>query len=218
MSDQQVQPLTVPLMTVDHVKVLLGTLSALDPRLVAPNPGDAARKVSAWAALLQEVEPGYAMQFAKQAYSEPRDWPLTPAEILQSWRANEELRHQRADHQARQDGPRGGGDPRMTAYLRACLVALRKGEPVESVPRPMTASALTPEQEERSRRCAFYKICACPHTDCRAGVSDTYGVVRSVLGGDYPMARWCSHCQDARIMAMETGVAKRPARPARFRP
>jgi len=123
-------------MTPAHIRVLLGTLSALDTRLAAKDEGNANIRVNAWASLLAEVDPAYAMRYAQQAYQQVRDWPLQPAEILQGWRGDQAATEAASDqdHRTTDAGQRPAGPSKMHGWIRDVWAAVSVGRSWESVP------------------------------------------------------------------------------------
>lgn len=207
-------------MTPDHIRVLLGTLSALDTRLAAKDEGNANIRVNAWASLLAEVDPAYAMRYAQQAYQQVRDWPLQPAEILQGWRADQAATEAASDqdHRTTDAGQRPAGPSKMHGWIRDVWAAVSAGRSWESVPVPEGAVfQRTAEQESRERRCAFWRICACDHQRCRDGWSDDEALIVGVNGRRYPGVHRCLHCGDALVMAEEQGLVVKPGRNGRRR-
>lgn len=209
-------------MTTEHVEALLALLVSLDPRLRAPDAGTAEIRVRAWAGLLAEVDPAYAVAYVERAYQEIRDWPLQPAEILQAWRAEAEEKAEAAgeelfDGDGMQRWAAGQGwEPVVLDWLREVLAAANRGEDPTSVPQPHTSvRPLTPQQDAWQRRCAYHRICACDHTHCRAGFLDAEEEIIGWQGHRYPVVRRCNHCEDALKMAIEQGLAKRPSYRAR---
>lgn len=201
-----------PAMTQAHVEGLLGLLVALDARMKAPDAATAALRVKAWAALLQEVEPTYAMRHAELAYQVPRDWPLQPAEILVAWRTEQAEARAAADAAYRQAHP--GGRATATAmadWVREALRVAAAGGDVAAIPRPIM-EPLSPERDAYERRCQHWQLCACPHTDCREGILDDETTITGPSGLTYPAVKRCPWCQDALTMAEDQGHAKRPHR------
>jgi hypothetical protein len=210
-------------MTPQHVEALLALLVSLDPRLRAPDASTAELRVSAWSSLLAEVDPAYAVRFAELAYQEIRDWPLTPAEILQGWRSEQREAAEAPARDPFDDGGRrglgrSGWSPQVLDFLREALAAVARGEDPAAVPRPDVAvRPLTAAQDSWQRRCVFHRICACDHTTCRDGFLDAE---ETVVGWEdllYPSVVRCPHCEDALKMAVEQGLAKKPAYRARRR-
>lgn len=213
-----------PAMTDGHVEALLALLVSLDPRMRAPDEATAKIRVRAWSTLLAEVDPAYAVRYAEHAYQEVRDWPLQPAEILQAWRSEQvETAEHQGDELFGDDGVRRwssslGWEPAMIDYLRDVLAAAERGEDVLSVPRPQTTvKPLTAAQDAWQRRCAYHRICACDHTECRDGILDAEETIIGWNGHSYLTNRRCPHCNDALLMAIERGIAKRPSQHARRR-
>lgn len=198
--------------TAQHAAGLLATLSALDGRLKANDEATATIRVNAWAALLGEVDPGYAMKYAQRAYQQVRDWPLQPAEILQEWRREQAAAQQGDDRSERlEQGELGVTRPAgaMRDYLRAVFAALQAGQPFDSVPRPVGVGSFSPARDARERRCVFHRLCACDHTKCREGYLDAEHTL-VIEGQSYPAVEACPFCHDALLMADEQGLAMRP--------
>jgi len=214
------QPTPPQPMTEQHVDALLGFLIALDPRLSAPDETTSKIRTSAWTALLCNVDPAFAMEFSQRAYSEPRDWPLQPAEILQAWRQRQEETNRRAEEAHRQQHPeeRRGNAARMAAYLRDVFAATQRGESFDSVPVPEgLVVTQSPEARARERRCVWWTICACDHQNCFAGYLDAEVEIENSLGAKYSAVKRCPWCGDAAVMADERGMTKRPTAGGRRR-
>jgi hypothetical protein len=205
-----------PLMTRDHVTVLLALLVSLDSRLVARDERTAEIRVNAWTSLLGEVDPGFAVRYAETAYQEIRDYALTPAEILVAWREDQATTAESSGSALFDAGryleQQHGWDPVMVDYLRDVLEAVKAGDDPESVPRPATSRRpLTPEQDAWQRRCRYHRICACDHRVCRDGFLDAEETIIGLNAASYPVVRRCTWCADALTMAIERGIAKRPS-------
>lgn len=198
-------------MTPAHTEALLGLLVALDARLKAPDERTASLRVSAWTALLREVPPDYAMHHAERAYQEVRDWPLQPAEILQAWRTDQAEARTRAEQEYRDTHPLPVAPGAFADWVQQAMAVAAAGGDVNSIPRPPVAP-LSPERDAYERRCTFWQLCACPHTDCRDGVLDDETTVVGVSGMVYAAVKRCPWCWDAVVMADEQGLAKRPSR------
>lgn len=196
----------------DQARVLLAYLVALDPRLRASDEGTAAIRTKAWAKLLDEVDPGYAMRFVELAYSEPREWALQPAEILQGWRTAQADARTAEETLWREKYPdRRKSSAVMQAYIRKVWAAIQGGKSFDTVPRPVgLVVQLSPEADARERRCVYHRICACEHIQCRDGLLDEEVVLVNGLGVSYPAVKRCPFCNDALLMAEERGLAKRP--------
>lgn len=202
-------------MELGHVEALLALLVSLDGRLRAPDAATAEIRAKAWTSLLGEVDPAFAVRYVEHAYQELRDVVMSPAEILTAWREDQREKAEAVgetlyDTAERWVDSRVGWEPVMVDYMRDVLAAYQRGEPVESVPTPKsTRPPLNAQQDAWERRCAFHRICACDHLQCRDGWLDAPVFQRGPFGM-YEKVERCSHCGDATAMAIEQGIAKSP--------
>lgn len=196
--------------------MVLASAASIDPRLAARDPETADLRHTGWWHILSEVPFPFAMDYLRRFYSEPRDFPMQPAEILQAWR--DQLREQRAaarapvedvEDQPTLDG--GSARPSMIAWLREVWSASVNGQDPRAVKVPLGGPFnRTMEAERRSRQCVYPDICACSHTECRDGWLDVETTRTTDLGVATAAVERCPHCKDAVLMAEERGIAKRP--------
>lgn len=199
----------------EQVGVVLATAAAIDPRLAARDPETAELRVTGWWHILAEVPLPFALDYVRRFYSEPRDFPMQPAEVLQTWR--ERQREQRAAARTPQDAEEqltldgGAARPSMIAWLREAWVATSEGRSPSSVQIPMGGPFnRTSDAERRIRQCTYPDICACSHTECRDGWLDAETTRTTDVGASTVAVQRCPHCKDALLMAEERGIAKRP--------
>lgn len=198
----------------EQVGVVLASAAAIDPRLAARDPETAELRHTGWWHILAEVPFPFAMDYLRRFYSEPRDFPMQPAEILQAWR--EELREQRTAARAPDTEPQptldgGSVRPSMIAWLREAWAAGAEGRDPKSVPVPLGGPFnRTSDADRRSRQCIYPDLCACSHTECRDGWLDAETTRTTDVGVATPAVERCPHCKDALTMAEERGIAKRP--------
>lgn len=193
----------------EEVADLLRYASTLDRWLRASDQESGQMMVAGWSNMLAAVPATAAQATVLAHYSQANARTLTPGDILSAWR-DQELRETRtvADKEART--PRTGGQL-LGVYLRRVLEVVRGGGRVEDVPVP-SGSGLTPAAEAWARRCAYPTICACSHTECRAGWLDVETSVVNGLGDTYPAVRRCPVCADGLLMAEEKGIARKPSK------
>jgi hypothetical protein len=70
-----------------------------------------------------------------------------------------------------------------------------------ALPEPRTSSAET--QDQRERRCRFWRNCTCSHTDCMDGWLDEEEPNPSSINPHNIAVRKCSRCRDAQEMHAE---------------
>jgi len=229
-------------MNIEEARIALASVGVADYRLRNLPPSDAEALAHQWVRHLFDVPLDWVLAHIDAHYRDPEPVELTSGRVLaayRSWQA-----HQRAAEEAAAEGAeRAAGTswwdqrpPWFDAYRAACDAAARWPEvraltgaareraraealravvlvPVPAEARPVDA---TVGAEQRARRCAFYTLCACDHTHCRDGWLDDDEPREDTGGGVYPVARRCSFCNDALLMAEEQGLAKKPShRPRR---
>lgn len=202
-------------MTPEDTRRLLSYAGSLDPWMGQTSPDEAAIMVIGWADLLTPVPFDVAQGAVKRHYSEPGARSIQPGDVLGAWHEHRRVEARESSYAVDATVPQtlAGVTPvarSMAAYLRECLEVAGAGGDVLTVPRP-AAYRLSPSAEDRERACAFPKICACSHTECRGGFLDAEEHVTSTLGQRYPAVRFCPVCADGLLMAVEQGVARKPS-------
>lgn len=204
-------------MTPGEVADLLRYCSSLDGWLKQTSPEEGAVMVAGWGTILEHVPADVAMSCARRHYSVEGARTIQPGDILGAWRdqlrvatreQDEGERRELAAAEFQEEVPVGSG----AAYVREMLHAMSEGKDPGTVKRPAGVPVLTADQEERSRRCVYYSICACTHTECRGGFLDEEVTVVNGLGRKYPAVKRCPNCNDALLMAEERGIARKPRR------
>ncbi len=194
-------------MTEQTMAAIIATIIALDSRMTALDADTAKLRIRAWWRILQDVDPAWAMRYVEHAYSQLRDFPITPAEIRTEWlRASE--RDETVTAREEIQGSGGRATPVVMDWLRASWLSLTSGGPV--LPIPEGVGRLSDAADRRGRRCVYHELCACPHTHCRAGWEDAPHVIRNGQDREYEAVKRCEMCRDALLMAEERGIAKRP--------
>ena len=209
-------------MSRSEVALVATSAAAIDPRLATRDEASADLRNSAWFQIIGEVPIGFALDHVRAAYSEVRDWPLQPAEILQAWRQQQSAARAA---EAPYVGPYerepetldgGAANPSVATWLREVREALADGKTIDSVPKPFGGPVQWTEQAiRRQRQCPYPDLCACSHTECRAGWLDVEGTVVNGLGKTYTTVQRCPHCNDALLMAIDRGIARKPRGHAR---
>lgn len=192
--------------TPEQVSAILGTIVALDPRMTSPDPTTAEIRARVWHGLIGECDPDWALRFVQAAYAEPRSFPLQAAEIRAAWRDGLAARHAAED--ADRERQTLAGDPEAWAaafdVLRSILATGRDRV------MPPTGRVLTAEQDAWSRRCLYWRLCACSHRYCRDGWLDAEGEVTREDGRVTTGVKRCPACADSILMAEEKGIARKP--------
>lgn len=193
---------------------LLRYASSLDHWLKQTSPEEGAVMVAGWATILEPVPIQHAMDTVRRHYSQAEARTIQPGDILGAWHAQRRQEAAAELSTRERELPGLEVDPSISHYLHEVLAASRRGEGLESVPRPPAVQFLTSSQSAWSRRCVYHAICVCDHTDCRDGWLDEESVITNNMGRNYPAVRRCPHCNDALLMAEERGIAKKPSKAA----
>lgn len=209
-------------MSPEEVGDLLRFCSSVDPWLKQTSPEEGAVMVAGWGLLLGEVPADAAARYARAHYQHGDARTLTPGDLLDAWTAERRRAHDQDDAQARAAEAVPIGDALAIAvggageYLAAMQAAIARGENPHDVPRPAGVRVRTysPEAEARERRCVYWEVCVCTHTECRAGWLDDDTVVVGANGRSYPAAARCVRCEEGLLMAQEKGLARKPRRTA----
>jgi hypothetical protein len=194
-----------------EVSDLLRYAATLDRWLKQSDPEAGQLMVAGWTDMLAAVPYAVAREAVQRHYSVHQERTIQPGDLLDAYRETlraktaEEVLQQTAELNAAAPGPRQG----MGLWMRDVLAAVRAGLPAESVPIP-AGTSVTPAQDAWQRRCAFPNICACSHTECRAGWLDQPATVVNSLGRSYEAAKRCPVCTDGILMAQERGIARKP--------
>lgn len=210
-------------MTRQEVALVAASAAAIDPRLATRDEATTDLRTAAWFQIIGDVPLAFALDQVRAAYSEVRDWPLQPAEILQAWRQQQTAaRTAQApyvgpyDEEPAETLDGGAAKPSVAAWLRQALDAAREGRSIDSVPKPFGGPIQWTEQAiRRQRQCPYPDLCACSHTECRSGWLDVEGTVVNGLGKTYVQVERCPHCKDALLMAIDRGIARKPRGGAR---
>ena len=192
-----------PRSTPEQVRAILATIVALDPRMTAPDAATATIRARVWHDLIGECDPDWALRFVQRAYAEPRPFPLTPAEIRAAWRDG--LADQHAAVDAERDREVIDRDPAAWSQAFDTLRTLLRGG---TATMRSTGRVLTAEQDAWSRRCLYWRLCACSHRYCRDGWLDAEGEVTRQDGSTSPGVVRCPACRDGILIAEEKGIAK----------
>lgn len=200
---------TRPVFLPEHASAVLAYVTSVDSRFHEQSDTVAAARVRAWASILHDVEPAFALEYARRYYSKPQDQRITPAAIRSSWMG--QVRREEA--RTRPRAPRGAPPPAGLAdYLRQAVKVAQAGGDVAEVPLPAGVTPISAEQDHHLRRCANWRGCACDHLHCREGWLDAEDRVVSVHGQAYPAVKRCPHCHDAALMAAEAATPVRSHR------
>lgn len=194
--------------TVDHAAALLAFCAAADDRFATADPATADARVRTWATILSTVDPAFALDHARRAYSKPRDRMLTPGEVRTAWanhqRVEDSRRRPVAAGNAAPSGPApAGAAPTLWGYLKALGDAVAAGQDPTLVPRPRSARVMGRADDLRSRQCANWRNCSCSHERCRGGWLDVEETATNMLGLLYPVVKACPFCHDAASMAAQ---------------
>lgn len=233
-------------MNLDEANIALAAVAVADYRLRNLPSDDAEALAHMWVRHLPDVPLEWVLGHVERHYRDADPVELTSGRVLvayRQWQAAEQAAADMVAERQELAGMLGIGEllkRRPTwfdAYRGACdeaadwdAVYAHRGadlqrevaharQRVAAVPIPSAARPVDPEspREQRARRCVFHQLCACPHTDCRDGWLDEEGTVEAANGLMYPASRRCPFCNDAVLMAVERGVAKKPSHTARRR-
>lgn len=198
-----------PQMTPEQVDAILALVVSLDSRMIVPDKGTADLRAKGWWKIIGEVHPDYAIDYVRDHYAAADVWPLAPGDLLQAWRVDQARR--RAADEAQEDSGHTvtRAHPEVFSWLRRCLAAYRAGEDPTAVPRP-DLPRLSDKANRWGRRCTYWRLCHCPHTNCRDGWADQETTRTSALDREYPAAVRCAPCTDALDDAEQRGIAKKP--------
>lgn len=213
-------------MSPDETRTLLSGASVLDRWLNATDADMAQEMVSGWSRILEAVPLAFAQRTVRDHYAAPEARTIQPGDIAGAWRAQRRHDQDLADAEARRTEAAtvleattigdvialgGAGE-----YLRAMQAAIGRGEDPRTVARPAGVRVRTysPEAEARERRCTFWEVCICTHTECRDGWLDDDTTVVGANGRSYAAAQRCPRCEEGLQMAQERGIARKPRRAA----
>ena len=185
---------------IEHADALLAYIRSVDPRWAAVAQDQAETRSRAWATILADVDPAWALAYARRFYSRDQSERIAPGMIRQAWRTEARVQEAR-DRPA--PTPSMPVPPNLAAYMRECLKASAEGRDPAQVPKPATAKHMTKADDIRSRLCRYWKGCACDHTKCRDGWLDEEQGFIGQNGLPYSGVQPCPHCHDAAIMAAE---------------
>jgi hypothetical protein len=207
--------------TPEETAGVLRYAATLDPWLGQTSIEEGAVMVTGWTDMLTAVDPQVAMDAVRAHYAEAGVRSIQPGDVLAAWR-----RHLTAQAAERETAERTavqavhaaqvvrGFGGSLGTYLRECLDTVAGGGRVEDVALPEGRPRLDEHTDRWQRRCTFHTICACSHTEYRAGFLDAETTITDAHGREHPAVRRCVVCADGILMAQERGIARRP-RPGR---
>ena len=197
-------------MNATQAVTLLAYITSVDPRWSQLPDEEASIRATAWATVLEDVDPVWAMAHTKRYYSREQSYQITPGGIRAAWMTTQRVEGAKA-RQAPEEVPGVPVPPNLSAYMREVLAISQAGGDPTTVPRPASARHMTVAEDIRSRLCRYWKGCACDHKRCRDGWLDEAQHVIGTTGLTYEQVEPCPHCHDAAIMAAEP-VMKRGRR------
>lgn len=185
---------------VQHSHALMAFIRSVDPRWAAVAEDQADARARSWAVILEDVDPGWALQYAKRFYSTDQRERLAPGMIRQAWMADQrvDLAKQRERDETGVPVPES-----LAQFMREAIRLAAAGQDPGQLPPPASARHMTKVEDLRSRLCRYWQGCACDHTKCRDGWLDEEQTFIGSTGLSYSGVRACPHCHDAAIMAAE---------------
>lgn len=191
--------------TADHAAAVLAYAVSVDDRL-RTDESTAAARIRAWATILGDVDPAFAMQHTRWWYSRAGANRITPGEIRTAWHTQ----RRREDNRRPAVPPPPASPPAdLRGFIAAVRAAVAAGRDPGSVPPPRSAAPFTRERDRLTRRCVNWRTCPCEHYACRDGWLDMQTTVGNALGRTYPAVERCPHCHDAAMMALDLAGGKR---------